>query len=122
MSKSIVWEMLMVGGLLLAGCSPQAQTTMEEAGQSAAEAASSAQDAAGEFASSATETVQDAAAGAVESVQAGLADAASKAAAALKGVEGGPELLGKVTDFSALPARQCRASPMSSRPRQRCPR
>jgi hypothetical protein len=90
---------LMVGGLFLAGCSPQAQTDMKEAGQSAAKAAASASDAAGEVAGTAAETVKDAAAEAVEGAQASLADMASKAAEAVKGFEGGPELLSKITEF-----------------------
>ena len=98
MSKAMM-AMVIVCGLLLAGCSPEAQTNLKEAEQSATQAAASVEEAAGAAASSTAETVKEAAADAVEGAQASLADMAGKAAEAVKGVEGGPELLSKITEF-----------------------
>jgi len=98
MSKAMM-GMMIVCGLLLAGCSPEAQTNLKKAEQSATQAAASVEEAAGAAASSTAETVKDAAAEAVEGAQASLAGMAGKAAEAVKGFEGGPELLSKITEF-----------------------
>lgn len=91
MSRSIAVGMLIVGGLLLAGCSPEAKTEIDKAKQAASDAAESTKDATGEIAGKAGEVVKDA--------QENVTSAAAAAADALKGVAGGPELLKKVTEF-----------------------
>jgi hypothetical protein len=106
--------MYVVYGLLVAGCSPATQEKIEQAGESVASAAASVEQEAGQAASTATETmeeaagkaagaateaVQEAASDAMAGAQATLANVASKAAEALNDVQGGPELLNKITEF-----------------------
>jgi hypothetical protein len=82
--------MMIVCGLLLAGCSEQTRSNLDRAREAANQAAE------------ATEEGREKAASAIRDVarqtQEGLAKETARAAETLKGVEGGSELLKKVTD------------------------
>jgi hypothetical protein len=100
--RSFISAGFCAAAMLAAGCT-QATEEMEGAAGAAAEAASDAVTEAGTATSNAAESVAEAAGTAVESakegVQEGMAALTEKASAALAGIEGGPELLKKVTGF-----------------------